>query len=90
LNEFDFFTADFDEELTALNGDLLFNQIDFVNDCIKHILSLYSGEKGQKVRLMLKNKKNSENFKHSKLSIDILSLLLFLLANSCFLVPAEH
>jgi pimeloyl-ACP methyl ester carboxylesterase len=48
LNEFDFFTADFDEELTALNGDLLFNQIDFVNDCIKHILSLYSGEKGQK------------------------------------------
>jgi glycosylphosphatidylinositol deacylase len=41
LNEFDFFAVDFREELSALSGDLLFQQTEYVNDCIKFILSLY-------------------------------------------------
>jgi hypothetical protein len=41
LNEFDFFSADFREELSALSGDLLFQQTEYINDCIKFILSLY-------------------------------------------------
>lgn len=40
--EFDFFTVDSREELSALNGEILIEQTKYVNDCIRSILSLYS------------------------------------------------
>lgn len=40
--EFDFFTVDSREELSALNGEILLEQTKFVNDCIRAILELYS------------------------------------------------
>ena len=39
--EFDFFTVDSLEELSALNGELLLEQSKFVNDCIRAILDVY-------------------------------------------------
>ena len=40
-NEYDFYTIHFQEEFSALSGDLLHRQTVYVNDCIKYILSLY-------------------------------------------------
>ena len=40
---FNFFTADFKEELTALRGRYLWSQTEFVHECIKVILRLYRG-----------------------------------------------
>ncbi|KAI0219354.1 GPI inositol deacylase [Massospora cicadina] len=37
----DFFAADFQEEFSALTGELLLKQAEYVNQCIAHILSLY-------------------------------------------------
>jgi len=40
--EYDFYTTDFRSELTGLNGFLLQEQTQFVNDCIRAILRRYS------------------------------------------------
>lgn len=40
----DVYAVDFDEELSGLHGDLLWQQADFVNMCIDKILSLYNGK----------------------------------------------
>ncbi len=40
----DFFAAHFNEELSALDGDALRDQIEHVNLCIAHILSLYEAQ----------------------------------------------
>eukprot|EP01113_Clastostelium_recurvatum_P043940 TRINITY_DN7348_c0_g1_i4.p1 TRINITY_DN7348_c0_g1~~TRINITY_DN7348_c0_g1_i4.p1 ORF type:complete len:1049 (+),score=197.68 TRINITY_DN7348_c0_g1_i4:91-3237(+) len=40
-NSLDFFTIDFIEELSALNGHVLARQTEYVNDCIDEILALY-------------------------------------------------
>ncbi|KAL6075891.1 GPI inositol-deacylase [Balamuthia mandrillaris] len=45
-NEIDFFTVHFREELSALHGDLLVSQTEYVNAAIQHILRLYQGENG--------------------------------------------
>ena len=39
--EFDFFSVDSREELSALNGDILIEQTRYVNDCIRAILKVY-------------------------------------------------
>jgi len=39
VNELAFFAADFKEELSAFDGDLLWGQAEFVNDCIREILA---------------------------------------------------
>ncbi|KAJ9062613.1 GPI inositol deacylase [Entomophthora muscae] len=39
----DFFSADFQEEFSALTGELLLKQAEYINDCIGHILKMYSG-----------------------------------------------
>jgi pimeloyl-ACP methyl ester carboxylesterase len=41
INKFDFFVVHFNETLSAFSGDLLWDQTEFVNDCIKFILSIY-------------------------------------------------
>jgi hypothetical protein len=43
-NEFDFFMIHFQEEFSALSGDLLQKQTEYVNECVKYILGLYHGE----------------------------------------------
>ncbi|XP_018322176.1 GPI inositol-deacylase [Agrilus planipennis] len=48
---FDFFTVDINEEFSALNGALLYQQTKYVKHCIKRILELYDGS--------LKNKPSS-------------------------------
>ncbi|KAF8770695.1 GPI inositol-deacylase like protein [Argiope bruennichi] len=42
---FNFFTVDFNEEISALYGGTLKDQTEYVFACIKHIQSLYSSEK---------------------------------------------
>lgn len=44
----DFFTLDFNEDFTAFHGQTMLDQAEFVNDCIKFILSLYQTSKGTK------------------------------------------
>lgn len=39
--QFDFFTADFSEDLTAFHGKTLLDQAEYVNDAIGYILSMY-------------------------------------------------
>ncbi|ORX67375.1 PGAP1-domain-containing protein, partial [Basidiobolus meristosporus CBS 931.73] len=39
----DFFSVDFNEELTALHGHSLLEQAEYVNDAIRYILALYQG-----------------------------------------------
>jgi hypothetical protein len=41
-NSLDFWTVDFNEELSGLSGHLLENQIDYVLDCIKFLNILYA------------------------------------------------
>lgn len=38
---FDYFTVDFQEDLTAFHGKSLYDQADYLNDAVQHILSLY-------------------------------------------------
>jgi len=45
-----FFSIDFGEELSVLSGRTLYDQTEYVNDCIRYILSLYEG-KGEKKRV---------------------------------------
>lgn len=40
--QFDYYTADFNEDLTAFHGRSLLDQAEYLNDAIKFILSLYS------------------------------------------------
>ncbi|GAM22901.1 hypothetical protein SAMD00019534_060760, partial [Acytostelium subglobosum LB1] len=40
-NELDIFTLDFEEELSALGGDVMYDETEYVNECIKIILGLY-------------------------------------------------
>ncbi|KYR01814.1 hypothetical protein DLAC_01827 [Tieghemostelium lacteum] len=40
-NELDMFTVDFEEELSAFGGDLMYSETEYVNECIKVILNLY-------------------------------------------------
>lgn len=40
--QFDFYTADFNEDLTAFHGGSLLDQAEYLNDAIKYILSLYN------------------------------------------------
>lgn len=40
--EFDWFLADFDEDLSAMHGRTLLDEAEYVNEAIQHILSLYS------------------------------------------------
>lgn len=42
LNTFDFWTLHFNEELSAFSGDLLEDQAEYLNDCIRYVLSLYA------------------------------------------------
>ena len=39
--EFDFYNVDSREELSALNGEILMEQTQYVNDCIRAILKVY-------------------------------------------------
>lgn len=41
-HQFDYFTAHFNEDLTAFHGRSLLNQAEYLNDAIKYILSLYN------------------------------------------------
>ena len=41
-NNFDFWAIDFNDELSAFSGKLLLHQTEFVNDCIRFLLSHYS------------------------------------------------
>lgn len=41
INRFDHFSIDYNEELSAINGIFLEDQTQFLNDCIRKILSLY-------------------------------------------------
>jgi len=41
INQFDFFSVDLDEELSAFSGDVLRDQTEYVHDCIKFILNTY-------------------------------------------------
>ncbi|EFA81753.1 hypothetical protein PPL_05747 [Heterostelium album PN500] len=43
-NELDIFTLDFEEELSAFGGDVMFDEAEYVNDCIKVILDLYHNQ----------------------------------------------
>jgi hypothetical protein len=49
INKFDFFSVNFEEELSALDGNILLDQTEYVNDCIKFILNLYEINKTNKV-----------------------------------------
>lgn len=40
-NTFDWFVADFNEALSAFSGDVLWEQTEFINDCVNYILSFY-------------------------------------------------
>ncbi|KAK2161207.1 hypothetical protein LSH36_120g15020 [Paralvinella palmiformis] len=40
---FNYFSLDFDEEFSALYGQLLYDEAEFTHECIKKILSLYKG-----------------------------------------------
>ncbi|EGC32786.1 hypothetical protein DICPUDRAFT_37773 [Dictyostelium purpureum] len=40
-NELDIFTLNFEEELSALGGDVMYSETEYVNDCISSILKLY-------------------------------------------------
>ncbi|KAF2069507.1 hypothetical protein CYY_009174 [Polysphondylium violaceum] len=40
-NELDIFTVDFDEELSAFGGDVMYSETAYVNECIRVILELY-------------------------------------------------
>lgn len=42
---FNFFSIDFNEEISALYGGVLDEQMEFVAECIKHIQTLYSSKK---------------------------------------------
>ncbi|KAI0462035.1 hypothetical protein LJB42_004640 [Komagataella kurtzmanii] len=44
-SKIDFFTADFNEDLTAFHGRTLLDQAEFLNEAVKFILSLYSEQK---------------------------------------------
>ncbi|ANZ75211.1 BA75_02454T0 [Komagataella pastoris] len=44
-SKIDFFTADFNEDLTAFHGRTLLDQAEFLNEAVKFILSLYSAER---------------------------------------------
>ncbi|KAI8144743.1 PGAP1-like protein-domain-containing protein [Fennellomyces sp. T-0311] len=41
-NRLDFFTVDLNEEFSALSGQLLYDQAEYLNDAIERILSLYN------------------------------------------------
>ncbi|WP_227591155.1 GPI inositol-deacylase [Klebsiella aerogenes] len=43
-NELDIFTLNFEEELSAFGGDVMYSETEFVNDCINTILKLYELE----------------------------------------------
>lgn len=40
--QFDYYTADFNEDLTAFHGRSLLDQAEYLNDAVKYILSLYN------------------------------------------------
>ena len=41
LRDLDFFTADFNEDITAFHGQTLLDQAEYLNDAVAYILSLY-------------------------------------------------
>ena len=43
-NHFDYFTLDFNEELSGVYGGVLRSQIQFARECVEHVLSLYAAE----------------------------------------------
>ncbi|XP_063444450.1 GPI inositol-deacylase-like [Mytilus trossulus] len=49
---FNYYTIDFNEELSALYGGMLQSQTDFVHECVKKILSLYEYNKPSSVLLV--------------------------------------
>ncbi|XP_052071301.1 GPI inositol-deacylase-like isoform X3 [Mytilus californianus] len=49
---FNYFTIDFNEELSALYGGMLQSQTEFVHECVKKILSLYESNKPTSVVLV--------------------------------------
>lgn len=42
---FDYFTVDFKEDLTAFHGKSLYDQAEYLNDAVAHIISLYAHRK---------------------------------------------
>lgn len=40
--EFDWFLADFDEDLSAMHGRTLLDQAEYINEAVQHILSMYA------------------------------------------------
>ena len=50
---FDFFTIDFNEELSALYGGVLEQQTAFTNECIQQILSIYKDSSGPQLKSLL-------------------------------------
>ena len=42
-NHFNYFTIDFDEDLSGLYGGLLMDQVDFVHSCLRYIIRMYQG-----------------------------------------------
>lgn len=45
LRELDFFTADFNEDITAFHGQTMLDQAEYLNDAVAYVLSLYHDPK---------------------------------------------
>lgn len=48
VRDLDFFTADFNEDITAFHGQTLLDQAEYLNDAISYILSLYHDPQRQR------------------------------------------